>query len=419
VRSFLLLVLLGCTAPPARESLVLRIAVWGPLGELSPGENDGALASIARPWVFEKLATIDAAGAISPLLAARVERLPGSLVRIELRRDATFSDGTPVTGDDVVHSLEHSALRVTRSQGALVLESREPGMPVDALLLQVHIFRESKGKFIGSGPFQVASRTETELRLVRRTPQPGRINDVRLVAYPTTRDAFARTLKGDANAILDLESRWLEFFSGVPSLQLVRGGGHGTDAILFNARLARSERVELGKLLASRRVRELAYGGAECAEEGGADQDLSPPPGEPLGILSWGPFERLALAARRALGTRGGEVTQAQPSEVLARLKARDFDLVTVRPIRWPPSAIALVWRTGSPDNPSGYSNPAVDRAIAAGDWAAALASLRDDPPAALICTREQLAVVDARIRNPRLGPYDVLETLPDWEVAQ
>ena len=66
-----------------------------------------------------------------------------------------------------------------------------------------------------------------------------------------------------------------------------------------------------------------------------------------------------------------------------------------------------------------GYSNPALDSAIDAGDWAAAEAALHDDPPAAFICTRDQLAVVDARIRNPKLGPYDLLETLPDWEVTQ
>ena len=29
------------------------------------------------------------------------------------------------------------------------------------------------------------------------------------------------------------------------------------------------------------------------------------------------------------------------------------------------------------------------------------------------------VAVVDARIKNPMLGPFDLLETLPQWEVAQ
>jgi hypothetical protein len=77
------------------------------------------------------------------------------------------------------------------------------------------------------------------------------------------------------------------------------------------------------------------------------------------------------------------------------------------------------IGRTGGPANANGYSNARVDRALDDGDWAAAREALRDDPPGALICTRDRLAVVDARIKDPRLGPTDLLETLPDWEVAQ
>jgi hypothetical protein len=44
---------------------------------------------------------------------------------------------------------------------------------------------------------------------------------------------------------------------------------------------------------------------------------------------------------------------------------------------------------------------------------------LQDDPPVAFICTPERLAVVDSRIKNPQVGPYGYLETLPDWEVEE
>jgi hypothetical protein len=54
-----------------------------------------------------------------------------------------------------------------------------------------------------------------------------------------------------------------------------------------------------------------------------------------------------------------------------------------------------------------------------AGDWPTAESALHEDPPAAFVCTRDHLSVVDVRIKNPVLGPYDVLETLPDWEMAQ
>ena len=107
------------------------------------------------------------------------------------------------------------------------------------------------------------------------------------------------------------------------------------------------------------------------------------------------------------------------PQDAVSRVASGAFDMVTARPLRWPPSSIALVWRTGAPYNIFGYSNRTVDRALDASDWAGAEAALRDDPPAALVCTHQLTAVVDARIVNPRLGPYEILETLPEWEVAR
>jgi len=417
----LLTVVIACTAPPARESVVLRIAVWGPLGELAPVGNESALASIALPWVFEKLVTVDTGGQLTPVLAHNVERTSADEIEVELRPDATFSDGTSVTKNDVVHSLDSGGLGVTDAGDKLLIKSRQPGVPADALLLQTQVFHESNGKFLGSGPFAVASRTEDELRLTRRVPRPGRVNEVRVIAYATPRDAFAHTLKGDTNLIVDFESRWLEFFRGVPSLQTIHVAGRSADAIIFNPQLPRSDRLQLAAALASPRVRELAYAPSECAEasSSAAEDNATVTAGPPLRILSWGPFERLALAARRAIGDRGGEIIHSTPQETLSRVKMRDFDLVAARPISWPSSALGLVWRTGSPNNFVGYSNRDVDRAIDAGDWARAEAALREDPPAAFVCTHNHIAVVDVRIKNPTLGPYDLLETLPDWEVAQ
>jgi len=420
-RLLLAIIIVGCTAPPGRESLVLRIAMWGPLGELAPIADDEALASLAQPWVFERLFNLDATGQLKPGLAARVERLSGQRVRVELRRDATFSDGSSVTEEDVTRSLQAVGLQVTQSGGGLIVAPPDSRLPVDALLLEARIFRQSQGKFVGSGPFAVVSQTDMELRLTRRIPQAGRVNDVRVIAYPDTRHAFAHTLKGDANLIVDLESKWLEFFRGVPSLQVIHGAGRSTDAIAFNAALPRSERVQLARVLESQRVRDLAYASGECAESSGTsdDGDGTLAAGPVLRVLSWGPFERLALAARRALGGRGGEVSHLSAQDALARMKSGDFDLVAVRPLRWPPSSMALVWRTGAPHNFVGYSNPAVDQALDAGDWPSAESALREDPPVAFVCTRNHLAVVDVRIKNAVLGPYDVLETLPEWEIAQ
>jgi hypothetical protein len=119
------------------------------------------------------------------------------------------------------------------------------------------------------------------------------------------------------------------------------------------------------------------------------------------------------------VGPHGGEIRFISVGEALNLVRSQDFDLMLLRPLVWPPSSAALVWASDSPLNYLGYKNSKVDAALKAGDWARALQALRDDPPVAFICTPERLAVVDSRIKNPQVGPYGYLETLPDWEIAE
>jgi hypothetical protein len=248
----------------------------------------------------------------------------------------------------------------------------------------------------------------------------GRIEEVVLVAYATPRDAFAHTLKGDTNLVPDiLDPRWLEFFQGVSRLRIVRGPGLQTDAVVFNTRLSHGERVALANALSADSVRQLAFGDA-CAEARNRAPPQSPiSPGPPLDILTWPAEERFALALRRRLGPRGRDVEALPSEQLVARLRAGKYDLAAVRLLVWPPSMTGLLWKTEAPVNYWGYSNARVDAALEAGDWAAVQAMLAEDPPAAFVCTRDRVAVVDARIKNPTLGPYDLLETLPDWEVGE
>jgi hypothetical protein len=43
---------------------------------------------------------------------------------------------------------------------------------------------------------------------------------------------------------------------------------------------------------------------------------------------------------------------------------------------------------------------------------------MRHDPPLVLVCRRQRIAAVDARLENATLGSWGLLETLPDWEVS-
>jgi len=125
------------------------------------------------------------------------------------------------------------------------------------------------------------------------------------------------------------------------------------------------------------------------------------------------------LAVARALGPSSGEVRYVPIPEVFRLMKSQDFDLLVVRPLVWPASSAALVWASDSPVNEFDYKNPKVDAAVRTGDWARALQALQEDPPVAFICVPTRLALIDSRVKNPRIDTYGYLETLPDWEVEQ
>ncbi len=86
--------------------------------------------------------------------------------------------------------------------------------------------------------------------------------------------------------------------------------------------------------------------------------------------------------------------------------------------IVWPPALMSLYWTSGGPWNWTSYSNSTVDGAIRDGRYDDALAEMERDPPVVFLCSRERIAAVDARIRNPTLGRWGLLETLADWEVG-
>ena len=85
--------------------------------------------------------------------------------------------------------------------------------------------------------------------------------------------------------------------------------------------------------------------------------------------------------------------------DYFSRLKAAEFDLVTLRPLTWPPIEALANWHTGALTNVLGYSNPELDAALDRRDWKAAQRALQGDPPMAVVCTPPYVIVVDARIK--------------------
>ncbi|OPG13620.1 peptide ABC transporter substrate-binding protein [Microbispora sp. GKU 823] len=89
-----------------KEIDVLRVSLPGSLSNLYPGQESGILNYYVAGICMEGLVGVDTTGKIVPALASSVERTSPTTYVYRLRPDARFHDGTPVTADDVLHSIE-------------------------------------------------------------------------------------------------------------------------------------------------------------------------------------------------------------------------------------------------------------------------------------------------------------------------
>jgi ABC-type transport system substrate-binding protein len=90
----------------APDDSTLTVALPGSLSNLYVGQENGILNYYVASLAQEGLVSLDAEGQIQPALAESWEQVDDVTYRYTLRADATFQDGTPVTVDDVIFSIE-------------------------------------------------------------------------------------------------------------------------------------------------------------------------------------------------------------------------------------------------------------------------------------------------------------------------
>jgi ABC-type transport system substrate-binding protein len=421
-RLLLFVVLAGCSRPTEPSTFQLRVAAAGDLAPLSP-QAMGSYSAIAQDWVFEPLMHLETDGSMKPALAARLERIDRKSVRAWIRPDATFSDGSRVALKDVADSLTSAGLDASEQDGAVVVRSAASVLP-ETFLVRAMIFKDAEGAVLGTGPFFAVEQDATHLVLRRSHRLPNHIDEVVIRSFPTPREAFLRTLAGDADSFPFIDPKQVEFFENVPRFQVVSGPSPNAIAVSFNTkRIDRATRLALLANLGTPELARLAYP-ERCTPMRSEPVPFRPlPPGPRLNIAALArvgsTFERMALAVQRVLGPRAGEIEDISYPDYVRRLETGDFDLMIEMPLAWPPSDMALLWHSKSPIGPPRYANPRVDAAIDAGDWPGAMRELAEDPPTAFVCLPQRLAIMDARVKNPRVGPYGFFETLPDWEVER
>ncbi|MGI8333849.1 ABC transporter substrate-binding protein [Actinomadura scrupuli] len=85
---------------------LLRVALPGSLSTLYPGQESGILNYFVANICMEGLTGVDSAGRIVPGLASAVQRTSETTYVYTLRPDARFHDGSPVTAEDILYSIE-------------------------------------------------------------------------------------------------------------------------------------------------------------------------------------------------------------------------------------------------------------------------------------------------------------------------
>lgn len=407
----------GCvpgTPPPDPE---VRIAVEVELGRPQPGASQGA-SVYAGALVYEMFLTPTPGGQWHSHVLKSWRFDPEGRLHLELREGLRFSDGSPVGAKDVIASFATAGLDAQPVEGGFVVTGGEAG--VETAMLRAVLFKQSDAGALGTGPFRVDGFDDRSLRLTRIDPVPGRVNRVELVSFEDSRRAFAALLKGTVNVLTGPDPGVLELVDGVPGLEVVQGRGLHAISVLFNASIPAHERRALARSIDP--VALAAAYGTNCRAVASVRPRSLPPEGRPLNIMTYDrdpACGRVALGLRRMLGPRGGDVQVLPLDRLFQKVRAGDYDLQVAPLQAWPEAIRPAIWHSRAAGNLTQYSNPALDEAFRRGDHASANALIEEDVPYVSICDRERVAIVDARLRNVKLGPYDLFESLPEWEVAR
>ena len=406
---------LACAGRPPPEDFVLRVGVIEPMGEVGPHADSGG-AALAGDLLFEPLATPRPGGAASKFLR-RWERLGPRRWRLDLEPGVRFNDGTPVAAGDVADAVRAQGMTVLSTTPATVEVEARGAYPVEVDLAFATVARRTATGWLGTGAFAVESQEPHRVVLRRVQPAPGRIARVELVGCASSREAFARLLRGELNGMASLDRALAELLDGVPGLQVVRGTAPSALAAWLSPRLPAEERRRIAAAIPVAEIAAAARAEPCCSEPQPA---LPPvPPGRPLRIgypRYLAEQARAAIALRRALGARGGDVVPLDPATWVAR--AVGLDLMVLPMLVRPPGVAAHYFETGGRYNAFGHSDPVYDAALAAGDERAQEEELRRAPQAVVILRRERLVALDARIQEPVLGDWGTFERLPEWQVA-
>ncbi|GAA1395963.1 ABC transporter substrate-binding protein [Pseudonocardia kongjuensis] len=258
-------ILAGCAAgPPASRSADGEITIA--LGTSPTNLDFTRSAGVAIPQallynVYEGLVKIDDDARVVPLLAESWTAAPDGLgYTFRLREGVRFSDGTPMTADDVAFSFDRldewttaSARSLSSISGTRVLSPREVVVelsePDNDLLRNLAgpagaIFTpgavdELATSAVGTGPYRVEDYAQSfEMRLVANDDHwagPPPADRLTLAYYSDPTAQVNALLSGSADAVVGLTApQLLEQLEGDPEFGVTEGTTNGEVVLAMN-----------------------------------------------------------------------------------------------------------------------------------------------------------------------------------------
>jgi peptide/nickel transport system substrate-binding protein len=445
----------------------LRVGV----GRVALVAAQSGLRQLAGNQTLEGLVNFNEDGRPRPWLAERwTTAEDGLAVTFQLRANARFHDGTPVTASRVAKALQKNLPGIMGS----AFEDIEEVDTLDDITLRVRLRQPSR--FLiealdapiqnsdkdqsGTGPFKAsASSKQPELQanpdyyLGRPT-----IDRIDLTPYPSIRAAWADLLRGNIDMLYEVTADGLDSLQNSNNVSVFSFLRHYQYAITFGDNSPALESAEVRRALNAAIDRaaivQVALGGHGVPSTG-------PIPSQHWALDAGAPklafnravaksllsaqlhftclvpadsvYERVALAVKQQLAAASVDmrVEEATQEQILLATQSRKFDAVLVDPVSGP--NLFRVYRQFHSKvsfNPKPRSSPSIDAALdrirhgkSDDDYRAAITAFQqavvNDPPALFIAWDERARAVSRRfdVPVPESG-RDVLATLRLWRPA-
>jgi peptide/nickel transport system substrate-binding protein len=256
------------TAPPTAAGGTVRVGYGGAPADLNPGLGVLVEDYIMYNLMYDSLATIDLDGNFQPELATEWSVSDDGLTwTLTIRDDSVFHDGTPLTVEDVVFSLElyrntadfpflptyldpftaieageGNTVVLTTAAPIAAFDYRLPAM----FILPRHIWEGidpvtfTNDEMIGSGPFKLAEYSQGEFFRAEANPDHwgGRpaIDEVIFQTYSNPDARVQALINGELDAITEFPATAISILQGDANIEVVDGlefGGRFAD-IFFN-----------------------------------------------------------------------------------------------------------------------------------------------------------------------------------------